>query len=478
MRQADRRRPGYGGFVSREYQLEKDGLSKKQRPIEGMTFDRDRIWCLGTEVGGCKYVPWHASGVSFADCDVLIVDARSVSFDDMLLTDPKQLVMAKREIAKRTCQEDFTLICIVSDNAFFTEAEIVSQIKDLDKAGIDSTFLKIDDQDLRDLITEHGVSNYFWFPYDFKTYKIGAGATRLNDQWKSTTLHKFAKYFEGVESYTIGLNVSWRYMLDMTTKSGDLVACLCRQYPGAATTIMLPPLQTPEKSVSKVLEILSPVEQTPEPEWSARLNIPGSSDMIREISGLKKEIVEKMTRIKSLENDLADKRSLTRLLYATGGELEHAVMDALSMLGLDVKRGDAGREDLVLKPSVDTRYDLCSIEIKGVTKKIKRDDLRQLAEWVDRQWEKNAKSKGVLVVSMHRLSDIHISRNDRDKLDPDQLEFAQTHEFCIMPTFVLFDLCIKSMSGDAIDRQKIEEAIISAKGFVTLADLCGPAVPR
>ena len=124
----------------------------------------------------------------------------------------------------------------------------------------------------------------------------------------------------------------------------------------------------------------------------------------------------------------------------------------------------------MLVPSVDARC-TCYVEIKGVENKIKRDDLRQLAEWVESGWSKGIRAKGILVANMHRLSDIRTSKDKRGHMDPEQLKFARAREFCILPAHVLFELCVRSMSGHAADPKKIERALIDAVGFVDPKDL-------
>ena len=360
----------------------------------------------------------------------------------------------KHEISKRSRQNDFMLVCIISDEKFLA-LETLKPGEKLDPFYEDY--------------------EYFWHPDSdcINVEKLGAGAARLDPGWKSTELCAFEKYFNELKSYKIGMYVPASIAQTATTKSGDVVACLYRLYRphhSGAVMVMLPPLSTPEASVGKVLEILGTGDAAPEPAWSQRIALPGTRSIAQKILLLEKEVAEKNTQIQTLEKNLTDKRSFTKLLYGTGSELEDAVFAALKMLGLEVKLGDPGREDLVMVPSVDASR-TCHIEIKGTKNKIKRDDLRQLGDWVDRSWSKSRKPKGILIVNMHRLSDIKTSKNERSRLPPDQLEYAQDRKFCIVPTYVLFDLCIRSVDGHATDLPKIEQTLIDTVGFVKPEDL-------
>ena len=445
-------------------------MPRKPLPTDDMPWNRDKVWCLGTKIEGYTYVPWEKSGISFSNCDVLIVDVRSLSTYHMLTTAPSVLITLKREIDKRSQFKDFTLVCILADKERLgTETQTRSTIS---APWLPYHSLQPRKQDRASILRQADIdlSNYFWFPDSIEADKLPSGVTGLTDEWKANPLCRFEKYFEEIKSYKTGISIQIESDRAARTKSGDLVAYMYRRRPLGAAMILLPPLQTSEKSVSMILEILSQGGSAFEPEWSKRIEVPGAGHIKQTMDALEVEIEEKRKQIKIHELDLAEKRSFTKLLYETGFELEKAVMDALRMLGLSVKQVDTG-EDLILLPLIDTPYKLCSIEIKGVKNKIKRADLRQLDEYVDCQRSKGTKSKGILVANMHRLCDIQTSKTDRSKLDPDQLAFAEDMEFCIVPTHVLFDLCIRSMSGHGIDQRELEKVLISTSGFVKLEDL-------
>ena len=434
-------------------------MPDRQPEIDGVTWARDRVWCLGTPVDGCKHVPWEDGGVSFADCDVLIVDERSLFQQYLLFTESDEMRALAHEIDKRSGKSDFVLICIVSDEKFLAS-------DNPDQGGGPGTDGRRNSDPIYDF-------EYFWHPDsdNIDMHKIGPGATRLDAGWKSTELAKFEKYFEALKSCNVSMSMRIRESVYVAeTKSGDLIACMYRRHSSGGVVVMLPPLQTPEESVGKVLEVLSLDHSDPEPEWCKLVDIPETRAIAQKICLLKRQVTERNERIRALEGDLAGRRSLAKLLYATGVELEGAVSEAFEALGLDAKPGEPGREDLVLVPSVDARC-RCYVEVKGVRNKIKRDDLRQLAEWVNDGWSKGIRAKGILVANMHRLSDIRTSKDERSQLEPDQLEFARDQKFCIVPAHRLFELCVGLMGGRATDPKKIERALIDTVGFVQPQDL-------
>ncbi len=157
-------------------------MPDRQTEIAGVTWARDRVWCLGTLVDGCRHVPWER-GVSFADCDVLIVDARSLLRQDPLFTNSDEMRALVHEIDKRSGRSDFMLVCVVSDKRF-----LASDNPDQgDGPGTGG----------RGNLPPVYVSEYFWHPDsdNISTHRIEPGATRLDAGWKSTELAKFEALF-------------------------------------------------------------------------------------------------------------------------------------------------------------------------------------------------------------------------------------------------------------------------------------------
>lgn len=450
--------------------------------IDGMTWDPDRIWCLGSQIDGCKYISWYSGDVSFADCDVLIVDVRSVSIRHILSTKRNTLDTTKLEIRERSSKKNFILICITSSMISFDTEAIIKCVEDLRKEdleypqppehGDENTPQR---QDLPVLIEVYrDLNNYFWFPDTVKTRRLGPGI-KLDDRWKSTGLGRFGEYLEAAEYYRVGLDMHFPTNAAVArTKGGDVVACMYHLRASGAVIVMLPRLQTLEKSVCKVLEILRTEEPVPEPEWAKSIDIPETVHIVEEIRNLKKSISTKREKICALESELEAKYRLRKLVYAGGRDLEAVVLYALEMIGLDVERGDENKEDFVLRPATNSKHSMCSIEVKSSERNINRKDLRQLRDWVEDQFDSNAvHSKGILITNTHRTSDIRESKDKRSELDQPNLEYVETHAFCIVPTHVLLDLCVKKLDGAEVDASKVERALLSKTGFVSLDDLSG-----
>lgn len=218
-----------------------------------------------------------------------------------------------------------------------------------------------------------------------------------------------------------------------------------------------------------MLEVLNP-SNTSAPNWITRITIPGTDGIVEKISALEKGIAEKLDKIQALQNALDDRHQYRKLAYATGSELEDIVKRALELLKFrNVEFGEPGKEDLVFTLQTPSDYSICSVEVKGITGKIKLRDLRQLSHRVEDHLELKVKSKGVMVVNAFRLTDITESR--QNVIDDASLNFAKQRGLCVLPTMVLLDLCKLVLEGNPIPVEKIERALLETEGVVTLEDM-------
>ncbi len=91
--------------------------------------------------------------------------------------------------------------------------------------------------------------------------------------------------------------------------------------------------------------------------------------------------------------------------------------------------------------------------------------VRQALNWALDYEEKGKKSKALLIANLYRLEDITTSKSKRESFK-DFEEFCKTHNVCILPTTILFELVKQKIDGKSIDLQKIEKAIVDTKGVL------------
>ena len=416
-----------------------------------------------------RSVSWRDSNISFADCDVLVVvvdTLNQITLDSLTHNARNSL---SNEIFKRFAQNKMLIICIM--------AKTISESKRAEW------------------------NNYFWCPVPFSVQEIARGATQLQNI-HGENLAYFQQYLDGIEQYEIGIadlsdssdvdvagshdivssapaGTASAMALDVaTTGSHDvvgLVADMGENMPGTSFyshhkfLVMLHPLKTTEESINKVLEILNPSSIAAPPSWASDIQIPGTADSAQKISALEKKIEAERKEIQQLQSQLDDKLQYRKLVYTQSSELEGIVKCALKLVGMrELKRGEQGKEDLMFAPRTNSSYTTCVVEVKGVGKEIKLKDLRQLNSWTDDHLAKGVKSKGLFVVNAFRSQDIECRSSDI--ISSTNLEFAKNRKLCILPTPVLLELCKRVLKGDAVPADKIERALMSTDGVVSLDD--------
>lgn len=427
-----------------------------------MVTEPKKVWSLGTKIEHVdRHISWKPKEVpSFAECDILIVDTSSLNEKLMDSMDIDMVSQLYEEIKKRFDAENFSIICIISENI---EGSILSGIESYGNYVFD---------------------NYFWCPLGCDVVRIGKGSGALKNTFSDSFL--FKDYANEIKQWEIAIQTtpcyksgyndtleSEVYLFNpIATKSNDILGGQYYITSLNESVIFLPPLKTSEKSIQKILKILGDKKSTSAPNWVEKIIIPGTEETMKKIKEFEKQVSQKQADIKTLQDELINKNQFKKLLYATDDELEIVVKQAFELLNLNkVKRGEPGKDDLTFEPTISFNYGLCSVEIKGVEGNIKLKYLRQLNNWVEDHLENKVTAKGIIVANTFRLTDIKQSKSNRSKLDNDNLKYAKKREFCIIPTHVLLDLCAWILDGNSPDTAKIEKALLETIGFVTLKDL-------
>ena len=427
--------------------------------------DRDLIWCLGTKIDGCRSVSWHDRDISFADCDVLIVTVGTLDKRTLDGLDTYARDSLSTEICKRFNQNQLLIVCIMAETIY-------------GGSGFSQWH------------------NYFWCPVKIGVQKIAQGATRLQSSLTEANLAHFKPYFDSMNEYDIGIVQSNRTTeYPAMTRSGDVVGCIhdmgyisdtshicdtdyirdtsrADSYTRPSPVLVfLPPLRTLAESVNKVLEILDPTRAASAPAWAEKIPISGADDIHAQIAALGKEISTKRQEVAMHKRRLSDLLQYRRLVYAHGSELESVVERALKLLGIKgLEQGEKGKEDFMFRPQTHSDYPICVIEVKGTQNQINRDHLRQLGNWVDDHYSKLGEAKGLLIANAFSSQDVVGPRSKQSVVSDDNLGYAEKKKFCILPTTVLLGLCNKVLKDDAVPADKIEHALMSTSGVVSLDD--------
>ena len=343
-------------------------------------------------------------------------------------------------------------------------------------------------------------SNYQIFPTRLTTRKVPKGKAIVVDRG-----HNFKEYADSVREFSFYIgDYCPRIVSDTDTGSTKielapmdgqrikdnsghdlgltLTAVVVDHYNGtsapfknAGQLVFLPPPSEPAGvAIGRILSACgktAPHAEAP-PAWAERLS-PGPAGRYRvriaELEALKAKIQDEIDGLVSLHDGTM---AHCRLLYSDGPELEDAVVEAFRILGFDdiERMGKADEEDAAFAMGNGTRYSHAVVEAKGADRGIQKRDILQCRGWAARRAAADGRPmKGILVPNQHRLKAYPKSSKTRMKIEPNQLEQAETDDVCIIPSCALFEAVSKVLGGETPDRARIVGRIAATRGV--LADV-------
>jgi hypothetical protein len=154
-----------------------------------------------------------------------------------------------------------------------------------------------------------------------------------------------------------------------------------------------------------------------------------------------------------------------KLLFEQGTELQIIVYDALALLGAEVDRIDKKEDDgKIIAPNGKKGI----LEIKGKSKSIARDDIRQLDDWKDvLEIKDSIERKGILIANCFIGEPI----SERNQYFPDDcIKKAKANEFCLLKSSQLFK-AICSFKEDKLNIKDFWDEVFATNGVCKLDDL-------
>lgn len=257
--------------------------------------------------------------------------------------------------------------------------------------------------------------------------------------------NRYGKYLAGIINYFIS-GQDW--------KSGDFIFLPC---PTEITDI---------EAINFILEKLFNVYQkTPPPEWTQPIEVPGLGNIQKNIeSNLQRirQISEETDKLKEKKAELINYRGL---LYETGSALEEIIRKVFTKLGYKPKP-PIFREEYIVE--YDDKVGI--IECKGNKKSIKRDDFRQLLDYITQyDLEGKFESKGILIGNAWRLKPLKERNKSETPIFPKGkdgiIDIAAKQNIALVSTIDIFNVFCKFLEGK-IRGKDIMEKIFSAKGVV------------
>ncbi len=163
--------------------------------------------------------------------------------------------------------------------------------------------------------------------------------------------------------------------------------------------------------------------------------------------------------INDLEEELAEARSVKRLLWEEDDELQEAVYDALRKAGVSIQEEVDSRQD----GAIDLGDQMVMLEITGTTGGVSERKISQLQKWVTTNEKGYGEDLGGLLVYNF---DRHNDPADRNlNLDPERLGYLEESGLQLVTTLELFKMVLGIEAGD-VEEIDVEEKLRSDESVI------------
>jgi hypothetical protein len=207
-----------------------------------------------------------------------------------------------------------------------------------------------------------------------------------------------------------------------------------------------------------------------EPEWSKKISLPQVSTLIQQVASENKIIEEANKRIEKLNETRNEIEKHKKLLWTTGKPLENSVRDAFVFLGFaEIRRGRSLElEDWIIDFKTTKEFVNGVVEVKGRENKTSLADLNQCDKWVKEYFVSEGKIvKGIFIPNQFRRSEPEDS-SLRLRFEPNEIQFAQRFQLCVLPTVELFKAVAHVLNGNKLTRDEIESKLLKANPICKL----------
>ena len=251
---------------------------------------------------------------------------------------------------------------------------------------------------------------------------------------------------------------------------GAEYVCLDKNQPGRLTLLPSAAASGHGELITKIVSCFKKNAHEPPPTWIENIQIPGMNEIIKDIERLRTEAKTINTTVEELESEKNILGKYYDLLFSTGPQLEESVKQAFSLLGfaeIDKKRGNECEDWTIdLKSIQEAEFGV--MEVKGKKAKTTMADIGQCHKWTEEylHMESSVKTKGIFVSNQFRLHKFPESKTQRKRFEPNELDYAQKREICIIPTYVLFEAVSHVLEDKSSDRSMIEKKIFSTNGVL------------
>ncbi len=443
-----------------------------------MTHDSE-IWVLGAKTSNAdKSFLWTEYIPSISDADIIIIDITSLASEILDLSDKKICTTPVLTDPKHRYIENM-------DNKF-TDQKIRKICSDLEDKILSGGKIIVIYRHYESLIVKDTMLPNIILPINIQSRYTGE-STKM----KHTKNHMYVEYLKTVKNFDYSISdihqsrsLQDKTRFDLSIRkdpnyeiTDNSARCIGGTFSintsiilGDITILPAPTAIPNEDAIDIIISIVKKDNNELPPKWITKLEIPGLTELDQEIALLEKNKEEIQEEIEIKVRKQKELLSYCGLLFSQGRQLEEIVMNSFKILGFDdIHCGkQSNEEDLIIKlPSIN-EFNLGVIEVKGRSSKTTMADITQCEKWVTNYLiaESPIKAKGIFISNQFRKMEYPISRSDRKKYEPNEIEYAESRKICIIPSYVIFEAVNKILEGKRPNRERVEQLISQTNGVM------------
>lgn len=429
----------------------------------------EMVWVIGNKHPNAdKSIMWDDPLPNLSDPDIIIIDLTSLTEE----------VLRRMDFDKIKRATEFIMDKFLNRGTIITITQARFQIKQY--AGPPRSNYDMLPLDIHTKKVPEATRIVYNYDEAFTTYlesvkKFSFYISKFDD-WKMTHIPKhqgIKKVCRPLEGFRITDNSGhWLgriFHVFLQDNNGEIVS----QAEDSGELVFLPPpTEHIDNAIGKILQECGKAtsKKESEPQWASRLSFKPVENIQKQID----ECEQNKQKLQSKIHDLTKKKesilSHRRLIYSNGSELEESVGNAFRILGFsEIKRPpEQGKEDWIFDCKNSERFKHVVIEVKGADKRTRQEHIVQCNKWTDERYRIDGKiSKGVFVPNQCRKDEYPKSQKNRMHFEPNEIEYAESKEICIIPSCVVFEAVRDVINGRKVDRKKIEEKIVKTNGILT-----------
>lgn len=434
-----------------------------------------RYLVLGsTGYGGVDSVEWVEGEVpNLVDYDIIIVDVPALSFDILALIELDRLKSIKNQLVRFLDSSGYLIVITSHRIIDKNEDRYPETISNYEWCPI-SIGTKLE-QGISIVKKQIDFNNYLsnlseWYYYIY--IPQGCLSRELTEFYGGTYDINYQIPHISITENRYGKVLAGRYYIEVR-RAREISPAYARSYkeypsePDKVTgqIVLLPRIKGIDhrEAVSLVIQELTGFPQhTLSPEWADSLIVPGIPDLLTKIEGKQSKIKEIEAEINKLKETVDRLNEYKKLLYSAGHELEDIVARCFEELGGQIIPAKYSEEEFVLIYKGNEYL----VEVKGSSKSISLQHLRQLGDYLLRYQEDTGKQcKGILFGNAWR------SNTPKDRNSNDTPEFpsnvvhrAEDWNIALVPSTTFFQVFMEFLENSK--GEEILDAITTQTGTV------------